>query len=248
MLLAGEDLAHYERLSADRCRRAVRRHRGVLGPRCGRSPLGGAAPSPLESEPSPSFRGERSRATPYTRFGVDGVGPTFPMWHAREVRLVRQWTNFSTTVGSRSTHVTAETLSAKLDDVERIDRMIANAEARRHVVLREIDRHRAAVAARLRAAAEAIEEGEFEEVPGQARRQVRAAVTTHARSLPTEGTQDAAPAPVRRQVRAARRATRRSMGFLIRASGSDPRARGGEARCRDHRRKGRAFRARHSDR
>ena len=66
-------------------------------------------------------------------------------------------------------HVMAETLSAKLDDVERIDRMIANAEARRHVVLREIDRHRAAVAARLRAAAEAIEEGEFEEVPGQAR-------------------------------------------------------------------------------
>jgi hypothetical protein len=40
--------------------------------------------------------------------------------------------------------ITAQTLSKKLDDVERIDRMIANAEARRHVVLREI----AAVAAR----------------------------------------------------------------------------------------------------
>ena len=68
-----------------------------------------------------------------------------------------------------------KTLSAKLDDVERIDRMIANAEARRHVVLREIDRHRAAVAARLRAAAEAIEEGEFEEVPEPGAPQVRAA-------------------------------------------------------------------------
>ena len=53
--------------------------------------------------------------------------------------------------------------------------MIANAEARRHVVLREIDRHRAAVAARLRAAAETIEEGEFEEVPAQGAPQVRAA-------------------------------------------------------------------------
>ena len=72
-------------------------------------------------------------------------------------------------------HVSAKTLSAKLDDVERIDRMIANAEARRHVVLREIDRHRAAVAARLRAAAEAIEEGEFEEVPERGAPQVRTA-------------------------------------------------------------------------
>jgi hypothetical protein len=65
-------------------------------------------------------------------------------------------------------HVMAQTLSKKLDDIERIDRMLANAEARRHLVLREIDRHRAAVAARLRAAADMIEEAEFSDVEGQA--------------------------------------------------------------------------------
>jgi hypothetical protein len=31
-----------------------------------------------------------------------------------------------------------KTLSAKIDDIERIHRMVANAEARRHVVLREL--------------------------------------------------------------------------------------------------------------
>ena len=46
----------------------------------------------------------------------------------------------------------------------------ANAEARRHVVLREIDRHRAAAAARLGAAAEALEEAEFEKSLRPARR------------------------------------------------------------------------------
>jgi len=92
-----------------------------------------------------------------------------------KIRLVRKWINFLNERGLTLDAITAETLSKKLDDVERIDRMIANAEARRHVVLREIDRHRAAVAARLRAVAEAIEEGEFEEVPGPGAPQVRAA-------------------------------------------------------------------------
>jgi hypothetical protein len=60
--------------------------------------------------------------------------------------------------------VIAEGLAAKLNDIERIDRMIASAEARRNAVLREISRHRDAVAARLARASEAIEEAEFAEV------------------------------------------------------------------------------------
>jgi ribosomal protein L12E/L44/L45/RPP1/RPP2 len=95
-------------------------------------------------------------------------------WYGRDKSALQKVTKLLEQAGLTMDHVMAETLSAKLDDVERIDRMIANAEARRHVVLREIDRHRAAVAARLRAAGEAIEEGEFEEVPGQGARQVRA--------------------------------------------------------------------------
>lgn len=43
--------------------------------------------------------------------------------------------------------VMAQTLALKIDQVERIDRVIADAEARRNVALREIDRHRATLAA-----------------------------------------------------------------------------------------------------
>jgi len=46
--------------------------------------------------------------------------------------------------------VMAETLALELDKVERIDRMIMSAEARRNAVLREVDRHRASVAQALR--------------------------------------------------------------------------------------------------
>src|SRR5829696_251947 len=94
-------------------------------------------------------------------------------WYRRDPEIRRLVGEVLEAAGLSMDHVSAKTLSAKLDDVERIDRMIANAEARRHVVLREIDRHRAAVAARLRAVAEVIEEAEFEEVPEPGARQVR---------------------------------------------------------------------------
>jgi hypothetical protein len=64
-------------------------------------------------------------------------------------------------------HAAAQTFILKLNQMERLDRMIANTEARRHLVLRELDRHRAAVAARLRAAVEGIEDAEFSEVSSE---------------------------------------------------------------------------------
>jgi hypothetical protein len=45
--------------------------------------------------------------------------------------------------------------------------MLASAESRRHIVLREVDRHRAAVAARLQTAAKDIEDAEFSEVSAE---------------------------------------------------------------------------------
>jgi hypothetical protein len=50
--------------------------------------------------------------------------------------------------------VMAATLSIKLGDIERIDRMTALAESRRNAHLREVDRHRASLALRLRRAAD----------------------------------------------------------------------------------------------
>jgi hypothetical protein len=92
------------------------------------------------------------------------LGPLVEGWYGRNEASMNKVDALLNKAGLTIEHVLAQTLSHKLDDIERIDRMIANAEARRHVVLREIDRHRDALAARLRAAVEAIEDGEFEDV------------------------------------------------------------------------------------
>ena len=64
--------------------------------------------------------------------------------------------------------VMAQTLAARIDDVERIDRMVIIAEVRRDAVLREIRSRRAAFAQALRRAGDAID-AEFEDVaPGGA--------------------------------------------------------------------------------
>jgi hypothetical protein len=59
--------------------------------------------------------------------------------------------------------VMAQTLAARIDDVERIDRMVIIAEARRDAVLREIRSRRLAFGQALRRAGEAID-AEFEDV------------------------------------------------------------------------------------
>ena len=64
-------------------------------------------------------------------------------------------------------NVMAEALVLKLDEVERIDHINARAEARRVSILREMDRHRTALATSLRQATQAIEDAEFSEVPRQ---------------------------------------------------------------------------------
>ena len=50
--------------------------------------------------------------------------------------------------------VAARTLEYKLDSFERLDRMLASAEARRNNALHEIDRHRSALGAAVRQAVE----------------------------------------------------------------------------------------------
>ncbi len=63
--------------------------------------------------------------------------------------------------------VAASTFAASLDEFERIEKLIAAAEARRAATLREIELYRASLAARLREQSDRaamIAEGEFEEV------------------------------------------------------------------------------------
>jgi len=65
--------------------------------------------------------------------------------------------------------VAAQTLDSKLDSFERLDRLLARAEARRNNALREIDRHRDALGGGVRRSIEELEDGEFRDAEtGQA--------------------------------------------------------------------------------
>jgi hypothetical protein len=59
---------------------------------------------------------------------------------------------------------TAKTLEIKIDVFERIDRMLASAEARRNNALREIDRHRQTTGVAARKALDQVEDVEFRDV------------------------------------------------------------------------------------
>ena len=60
--------------------------------------------------------------------------------------------------------VMAETLESKIDSFERVDRMLASAEARRNNALREIERHREARGAATRIALDDIQDAKFIDV------------------------------------------------------------------------------------
>ena len=85
-------------------------------------------------------------------------------WAARDPAAIKTVEEGLASTGLTVDAVTAQTLSVKIDDIERIDRMIMTAEARRNAVLREVDRHRANLAQALRRASQAVEDAQFEVV------------------------------------------------------------------------------------
>ena len=60
--------------------------------------------------------------------------------------------------------VMAEALSSAIDAFERVDRMVASAEARRNNALREIDRHRSTFGAAVRQAIDEVQDAAFRDV------------------------------------------------------------------------------------
>jgi hypothetical protein len=82
-------------------------------------------------------------------------------WAAREPSAVKQVDEHLASAGLTMDAVMAQSLSLKLDDIERIDRMTATAEGRRNAILREVDRHRATWGQNLRQAAQQIEATEI---------------------------------------------------------------------------------------
>jgi hypothetical protein len=82
-------------------------------------------------------------------------------WAARAPGAVTAVEEHLATAGIGLEGVAAQGLCIHLDNVERIERMIMAAEARRNAALREIDRHRATLGPRLR---QAVLEAEAQEV------------------------------------------------------------------------------------
>jgi hypothetical protein len=86
-------------------------------------------------------------------------------WAARDLAATARADAILEAAGLGIDHVMAHTLSLHIDKIERIDRMVASAEARRAATLHEIAGYRRELAASLRGAAEAaIAEAEFEVV------------------------------------------------------------------------------------
>jgi hypothetical protein len=88
------------------------------------------------------------------------------MWALREKSAVAKAEAVLASAGLTAESVIAQTLALKIDVIERVDRMMVNAEYRRNSVLREIDRHRASFARTARRVVEDVEDAEEIEGPG----------------------------------------------------------------------------------
>jgi hypothetical protein len=95
--------------------------------------------------------------------GCSGATALAGAWAARDTEAVAQVDDALATAGLSMEAVAAQTLAVRIDDFERIDRMIASAELRRADALCEVERHRAGLAAALRRAL-AVEDAEFDEL------------------------------------------------------------------------------------
>jgi hypothetical protein len=107
----------------------------------------------------------------------DGYGLA-KRWFARDLQAVATVDALLGSAGLGIDHVMAQTLRLRIVEIERIDRLVAAAEARRNAALREIERHRAGFAAALQRAArdaEAVEDAEFEVVAPAARHDAQVA-------------------------------------------------------------------------
>ena len=82
-------------------------------------------------------------------------------WARRERGAIKQDDEILASAGLTMDAVMAQTLSLKLDDIDRIDRMIATAEGRRNAILREVDRHRTTWGQNVRRAVQQIEAAEI---------------------------------------------------------------------------------------
>ena len=82
-------------------------------------------------------------------------------WRIKEPGALKEVQRLLDKAGMPWDAIKAEALSLRISDVERIDRLIVSAESRRDATLREIERHRAALGRKLRAAVQQVEDAEY---------------------------------------------------------------------------------------
>jgi hypothetical protein len=85
-------------------------------------------------------------------------------WATRDEEAVAEVKELLANAELSMDEVRAQTLALKIVDIGLIDRMIMNAETRRNLVLREVDRHRTTLGRTLRKAASEVEDAEFTEI------------------------------------------------------------------------------------
>jgi hypothetical protein len=91
-------------------------------------------------------------------------------WAARDPQAIEEVNEQLASKGLTVEDVTARALSAEIENFERIDRMVMNAEARRIAALRELERHRMTLAQALRQASDNVVDADFEDVAPVRRR------------------------------------------------------------------------------
>jgi hypothetical protein len=91
-------------------------------------------------------------------------------WAARDPQAIEEVNEQLASKGLTVEDVTAQALSAEIENFERIDRMVMNAEARRNAALRELERHRMTLAQALRQASDNVVDADFEDVAPVRRR------------------------------------------------------------------------------
>jgi hypothetical protein len=101
-----------------------------------------------------------------TACGTSQTQKLLPEWEAGDPAAMARVDEILGRSGSPTVEsITAHVLLANSEHLERIERMIMNAEARRNAAVRENERHRSSIAEALRRAnEEAVVEAEFEDV------------------------------------------------------------------------------------
>jgi hypothetical protein len=85
-------------------------------------------------------------------------------WEAGDKTAIERVQGMLVSAGKTMESVVAQATASELDKIERFNRLIASAEARRNAALHEIERHRAPFAQRLRAEIHKLDGAEFETV------------------------------------------------------------------------------------